>query len=110
MSKTLLEVYTLFSARPPTVVQRIGTALSVWADFAFAEADNAADHANRVHLAGLLLDQTNRERVAQLLMPLVVLNGTYQTQQDQIIDGDLQYIVNLYLGKPAVTSSLLAAL
>lgn len=110
MAATLLEIYTLYSAKPPTVTQRIQSALSVWGDSVFVEAADAADHANRVELAGLLLDQTNREKVAQLLMPMVVLNATYQAQQDDITDTDLQYIVNLYLGKAAVTAAILAAL
>lgn len=95
---TLAEVYGLAHNAPVALRQRIEAALIEVVDGILQEDAGTANHAERLALAQACLVEAKRERVVQMLLAVIVTNGTVQTQGDAIADTDLRWLVAHYLG------------
>lgn len=106
---TLTEVYGLARNTPPALRQRIEAALIETVDSILQEDAGTANHVNRLALAQACLVETKRQATVQMLLSVVVTNGTLQTQGDAITDSDLRWLVGYYLGMASFVGGAVAA-
>lgn len=111
MSTTNQQIYELYAFRSPAIIQRIEGSLVKWLDQVLGEDPATANHANRVLLAGKLLDETNRQKTATMMLPIFANNGTYQQAGEAVDDPTVDWLVITHcLGNPAFISGLLSQL
>lgn len=111
MTVSNIEIYNKYYLKSPDFLHRFEGSVLKWMDSILAEAANAPDHANRVRLADLILDDTKRQRLVQMMMPYVANNGTYQTEGEAIEDTTIDWFVSTYLlENPVFVAGAISAL
>jgi len=111
MSVSNSAIYDKYYLKSPEFLHRIEGSIIKWMDAILNEAAGADNHANRAALAVLLLADEKRQRLAQMMMPYIANNGTYQQQGEAVEDGVVDWFVFTYLlGNPVFVAGAIARL